>query len=138
LPFPVASYDGDGRQLAAGKAQAPGDPHSIAAVAVDERFERAAQFGGKIFFADRSQQRDGRLIGLELGHAPRARGKVTLELCMNVSRQVMLDEVRQKADEVGAGALGQFVAAPSSALKRPAGGAPTSPPGLTPSATGDV
>ena len=54
---------------------------------------------------DRVEQRDGRLIGLELRDAAGARGQVPLQFRVYRRRQMMLQEVRQEAHEIGAAAF---------------------------------
>src|SRR3954471_4453481 len=60
---------------------------SVAAVAVDEGFQRAAQLDRQIVVADRVQERDGGLIGLELRDAARAGRQVPLEIGVHLRRQ---------------------------------------------------
>src|SRR5262245_50609589 len=69
---------------------------SIPAVAVDERLQRAAQLDREVVVVDRSEERDGGLIGLELGHAAWTRRQVAFEIGVDLGRQVALDEVREQ------------------------------------------
>jgi hypothetical protein len=75
---------------------------SIVAVALEERLERAAQFGGQIFFSNGVEERDGGLICFQLGDAAGAPGEVPLQIRMDRRRQMVLHEVRQQAHEIGA------------------------------------
>lgn len=77
----------------------------ILAAAIDKGLERASQLGRQVFFADGTEQGDGRLIGLELRDAARAGRQVPLEVGVDLLGQMMLHEVRQKAHEVGAAAF---------------------------------
>jgi hypothetical protein len=74
----------------------------VIAVPVDERFERAAELGREIFFTNGTKQGDRRFVGLELGDAAGAGGKVPFELGVDLGRQMMFDEIRQEAHDVGA------------------------------------
>jgi hypothetical protein len=77
----------------------------ILAVAIEEGFERTAEFRREICFVDRVEQRHGRLIGLELCDAAGARGQVPFQLRVYRWRQMMFHEVRQEAHEIGAAAF---------------------------------
>jgi hypothetical protein len=77
----------------------------ILAVAIDERFERTAQFRREVVFVDRAEQRYGRLIGLELRDAAGACRQVPFQFRVYRRRQMVLHEVRQEAHEIGAAAF---------------------------------
>jgi hypothetical protein len=77
----------------------------VAAVFVDEGLELAAELFGEVFIADGVEQRQRRLVGLELGNAPRALGQVVFQLCVHCGGKLMLDIICQKADEVRASAI---------------------------------
>jgi hypothetical protein len=51
------------------------------------------------------QERDSRLIGLQLRDAAWARGQVTLELGVDAGREMMLDEISEEPDEIVATAF---------------------------------
>jgi hypothetical protein len=82
-----------------------GSRPSVVAVAIKKRLQSAAQFGWKVLFPDGVEERDSRLIGLELGDAARTLREVALQLRMHCGGQVMLDEIRQQSHEVGAAAF---------------------------------
>ena len=77
----------------------------ILAISIDERLQRAAEFRRQIVFLDRVEQRDGRLVGFQLRDAARACGQVTFESRVHLGRKVMLDEIREKPDEIVAAAF---------------------------------
>src|SRR5512140_457482 len=64
----------------------------VPAIAIDERLQRAPEFGREILLADRVEERDGGLIGLQLRHALRAASQMPLQLVVHLLRQVALDE----------------------------------------------
>src|SRR6476661_4656316 len=74
----------------------------VTAALVDERLELAAQFLGEIFVADRTEEGERRLVGLELRDAARALRQVLLEMLMHLSWEVVLDVVGQEADQIDA------------------------------------
>jgi len=76
----------------------------VVAVSIDERSERAPKLRRQVVFLDRSEERDRRLVRFQLRDAARAGGEVTLEIGVLLRRQVMLDEVREKPDEIVAAA----------------------------------
>jgi len=47
----------------------------------------------------------GRLVGLQLSDAARTTGQVTFEISVHAGRQMMLDEIREKSDEIVAAAF---------------------------------
>jgi hypothetical protein len=69
-------------------------------VFVDERLELAAELFGQVFVANGVEERQRRLVRLELGHTPRALGEVVFQILMDLGRQLMLDVVSQEAHEV--------------------------------------
>jgi hypothetical protein len=73
---------------------------SIAATAVDERFQRPPQLGREIFFLDCAEKRNRGRVGLQLRHALWALGQVFFELGVYFGRQLTLDEIGEKAHEV--------------------------------------
>ena len=79
-----------------------GDRSIAGSSCVDERLQRAAQLRREIVVADRVEEGDRRLVGLQLRDAARARGEVAFELRVDVRRQLVLDVVREEPDEVGA------------------------------------
>jgi len=83
----------------------PADSELVLAVPIDKRLERAAKLRRQIVFVNRAEQRYGRLVGFQLGHAAGTGGEVPLEIGVLVGRQMMLDEVREKAHEVVAAAF---------------------------------
>jgi hypothetical protein len=74
----------------------------IVTVAFEKGFQRAAQLGGEIFFADGMEQGNRRLIGLELRDAARTSGEVPFQIGVDRWREVVFDEVRQQTHEIGA------------------------------------
>jgi|SRR3954452_7189669 hypothetical protein len=78
---------------------------SILTVPVDECAQRASKLGWQVVFFDGVEEGDGRLIRLQLRHAPRTGGEVALEIRMLVWRQMMFNEVRQESYEIGAAAF---------------------------------
>ena len=74
----------------------------VAAIAMQKRSQRAAQFRRQILFPDGFQQRERGLVGLELGDAAGTRGEVAFEIGVDVRRQVMFEIVREEPDDVGA------------------------------------
>ena len=61
------------------------------------------------------QERDGGFVRLELCDATRAGGQVTFQLGVHVRWKVMLDEVHEETDELGAlpSGLGHVALGPS-------------------------
>jgi len=55
-----------------------------------------------VFVADRSEERERRLVGFQLADAARALREMFFECLVDVARQMMLDVVGEKAHEVGA------------------------------------
>lgn len=51
------------------------------------------------------QKGNGRLVGLQLSDTAWAAGQVTFEISMHAGRQMMLDEIREKSDEIVAAAF---------------------------------
>jgi hypothetical protein len=72
------------------------------AVSADEGLEAQAELLGQILFADRAQERDGGLIGLELRETAGAFREVLLQLLVDLRRELVLDVVRQEAHDVSA------------------------------------
>ena len=72
----------------------------VLAVPVHERLERAAKLGRQIVFFDRAEKRDRRLVGFQLCDAAWAGGEMAFEIRVDSGRQVTLDEIREKPDEI--------------------------------------
>ena len=77
----------------------------VLAISVHECPQRAAKLRRQIVFVNRAEQRNGRLIGFQLRNAAGTGGEVALEIGVLLRRQVMLDEIREKPDEVVAAAF---------------------------------
>jgi hypothetical protein len=73
---------------------------SIAATAVDERFQRPPQLGREIFFLDCAEKRNRGRVSLQLRHALWALGQVFFEFSVYFGWQLTLDEIGEKAHEV--------------------------------------
>ena len=73
---------------------------SIAATAVDERFQRPPQLGREILFLDCAEKRNRGCVRLQLRHALWALGQVFFEFSVNVGWELTLDEIGEKAHEV--------------------------------------
>ena len=51
------------------------------------------------------EERNGRLIGLELRDAAGTGGEVPLQIRVDLRRQMVLDEIREETHEIGAATL---------------------------------
>jgi hypothetical protein len=72
----------------------------VLTIPLEKRFEGAAQFGGKVFFANRVEKGNGGLIRLELGDTAGTPREVSFQLRMDRRRQVVLDKIRQQAHQI--------------------------------------
>ena len=75
-------------------------------IALEEGVQCAAQFLGEILVTNRAKKRERRFVGLELTDAAGALGEMTFEFGVDVGRELMLDEIGEKSDELGARAFG--------------------------------
>jgi hypothetical protein len=79
------------------------------AVSVDEGLEGAPQFRRQIFLLDGVEERNGRLIGFELRHAPGACREVPLEVGVDAGWKPAFHVVGKKGDKISAAPRGLWV-----------------------------
>ena len=78
---------------------------SVFTIPVDKCLEGAAKFRRQILVLDRVKQGNGGLVGFQLRNAARTRREMPFEIRVDVRRQVTLDEVGEKPDEIVAAAF---------------------------------
>jgi hypothetical protein len=62
---------------------------------MQECLEGAAEFGGQVFVADRTEQGNGGGVGLQLGDASGALGQMSFECLVDFWRKLAFNIVRQ-------------------------------------------
>ena len=72
----------------------------IRAAFVDERLEFAAELFREVFVADGVEQRQRRLVGLELRDTSRAFRQMVLQFFVHRGRKLALHEIGEKSHEV--------------------------------------